>query len=147
MYPTEFFYFNASALNSAVFIYQSVPLVNFTTSASFVNNNGSVPFPVDEKEALATIIPICSLMLTNEVVYRATYTVIFEVVWHSLPYGHPGGRTYSHMGTITYQIKTIQMALTCDTSNPITLNRDLQLQEIVFCNTTITFPEVNKLDG
>ncbi len=107
-----------------------------------MNSTGSVPFPVDEKEALATIVPTLSLILTNEVVYRATYTVRFEVVWHSLPYGHTGGRTYSHMGTITYRIKDIQMSMTEATSNAKTLNRDLQLQEIVFCNVAITFPEV-----
>lgn len=145
IYSTEFFYFDGSNPNNVIFLFNGVARANFTSGASIVNDTGSVPFPVDEKEALVTILPILLLILTDEVMYRATYTVRFEVEWHSLPYGYPGGRAYSDTGTITYRIKDIQMAIADATSNVLTLNRDLQLQEIVFCNVTVTFPEVIKM--
>lgn len=142
IYSTEFFYFDQSDPNAARFFYDSVLLANFVTTSSFVNSTGCVPFPIDEKEALVTIIPFASLILTDKVVYRNTYTIHYEVEWHSLPYGHVGGRSYSNMGTITYEIRNIELAIVAVTSNIYTLNRDLQLQEIIFCNVTVTLPEV-----
>lgn len=142
LYSTQFFYFNSTDPNTAVFLYASIPLENFAPSSSIVSDTGNVILPVDEKEVLATIIPTIFLLLTNEVVYRETYTVPFEVVWHSLPYGHTGGRLYSDMGTITYRIRSLDVDMVQATSNVRTLNLDLQLQEIVFCNVTVTFPEV-----
>ena len=142
IYPTEFFLFDEDAPNTATFFYGGVPLTNFTASAIIVNSTGSVPLSVDEKEASVTVLPILLPFLTNEVVYRETYTVSFAVEWHSLPYDLPGGRTYTHTGTITYRIGDILMGMVEATSDVRTLNRDLQLQEIVFCNVTVTFPEV-----
>ena len=142
LYSTEFFFFNSTDPNTAIFLYASIPLENFTARLSISTDMGTVVLPVDEKEALITIIPIIFLLLTDEVVYRETYTVPFEAVWHSLPYGHTGGRSYSHMGTITYSIRNLEIDMVQTTSNVRTLNLDLQLQEIVFCNVTVTFPEV-----
>jgi hypothetical protein len=139
LYSTEFFYFNSTDPNTAIFLYGAMPLENFTVT---LIEMGTVILPVDEKEPLATIIPIIFLLLTDEVVYRETYAVSFEAVWHSLPYGHTGGRSYSSMGTITYQIRNLEIDMVQETSDVRTLNLDLQLQEIVFCNVTVTFPEV-----
>ncbi len=143
-YLTEFFYYNESDPTSTIFFNASIPVVNFTANASIVNNNiGVVPFDLDEKQASDLIIPILSLILTNEVRSLSRYQVPFEAVWHSLPYGYEGGREYIDSGIITYDIKVLQIAIAEKTSDALTPDKDLQVQEKLFANVTVTLVEVN----
>ena len=141
-YLTKFFLYNQSDPDSTVFFNASVPLENFTANASIVNNTGIVPFDLDEKQAGDLIIPDLTLILTNEVRSLSQYEVPFAAVWHSLPYGYEGGRGYNHSGVITYNIKTLQIRIAEETSDVLTPDQDVQVQEEIYANVTVTFSEV-----
>lgn len=128
-----------------MFFNDSTALENFTANASIVGSTGVVPFDLDEKLARVLIIPDLTLILTNEVMSLSQYEVQFDVVWHSLPYGHEGGREYSHKGVIRYNIKTLQVEIVQRTSDVFTPNQNLQVQEKVYAIVTVTFVEVSKL--
>ena len=137
-YPTEFFFYNESNPDSTSFF----PVENFTVNASIVNDMGMVLFDLDEKTADISVIPKLYMNLTNEVRQSLQYEVTFEGVYHNLPYGLEGGRNYSYSGTIRYNIKTIQLEIDHTTSNVLTPGQNLQVQEKIFANVTVTFIEV-----
>ena len=141
-YPSELFYFNDSDPASAIFRYASVPIADFTTVASFLDNMGIVPFNLNEKGVLDTIEPIIYLKLTDEVRHLSPKIVSYEVRWNSLPFGYDGGREYNYSNSCTYNTRGLQLQLAALTSDILTPGLNLQVQEKVFANATVTFPEV-----
>lgn len=103
---------------------------------------GTVPFERDEKETLQTLIPLLTLILEDTVVSSTQYQVPFDVTWHSLPYGYDGGRNYSHTDVLTVSTADLDISISYTTSNPLTPDTNLQVQEQIFANITITFIEV-----
>ena len=142
IYLTDFFIFNESDPFSTIFLYNSMPLPNFTAIASIENSTGSIPFDFDEKRVEAALIPIIFLIFTNQVRSLEVYEVYFEAEWYSLPRGYDGGRVYHHSGVIPYSIADLTFEIVQTTSNLLTPNQNLQVQEQIFANVTVTFPEV-----
>ena len=126
------------------FINASMPLTNFTANAGFVNATGYVLFDLEEKRVGDLLVPILILILTNEVQSLEVYEVHFEVEWHSLPAGYKGGRRYTHSGVIPYSIADLVIEISQVTSDILTPNQNLQVQERIFANITVTFPEVKQ---
>ena len=141
IWQTEFLYLNESDPTFA-FSVNSIDVANFTPNATFNNSMGMVPYRLDEKEVDDSVRTLLGLILTNNVKSRAVYMVPFTAVWHSLPYDYEGGRAYSDDGQISFTIADLQLGTTFSTSNPLTPDDEVQFQEQVSINVTITFPEV-----
>ena len=101
-----------------------------------------VTYRLDEKEVDETVSKVLGLFLTNNVQSRLEYIVPFTAEWHSLPPGYEGGRSYEDAGELTVSISDLVIALSYSTSNPLTPGDDLQFQEQVSLNVTVTFSEV-----
>lgn len=143
-YLTEFMFLDGS---DAIFEFSvnDVLVDDFTPSAIVSGGMGMVPYRLDEKGVDDSVLTLLGLTLTNNVVSRSDYTVYFTAVWHSLPPGYEGGRSYSDDGEIQFTIDDLQIGMTFTTSNPLTPDDDLQFQEQVSVNITITFPEVQSM--
>lgn len=141
-YMTLFMHFNESDSSSSILLANSVPVANFTPNATISGDQGSVPYDEDEKEAEDTLETILVLTLENDVQSSTQYEVPFDAVWHSLPYGYEGGRSYSHSGVLALSTYDLRIALSHMTSNPLTPGLNLQAQEQIVANVTVTFPEV-----
>ena len=161
-YLTEFFYFNENATDSTNFLYNEIPVSNFKPTSTIDNTIGTVLFDRNELEASTLIEATVKLILRNGVRSGERYEINFEAEWNSLPYGYVGGRSYnsigkitiyipvgyireiaySHSGTITAPINDTDISLSYFTSNPLTPDLDLQVQEVISINVTIFFPEV-----
>lgn len=141
-YFIEFFHYNGSNLASALLFINNAPLADFMAEDSIDITTGAVLFGLDEKKATDSLTPALTLIFTNNVHSRMQYNVVFDVEWHSLPYGHEGGRAYSHQGIIVFSIDDLTILMSFLTSDPLTPGSNLQVQEQIFANVTITFPEV-----
>lgn len=141
-YNITFFLFDDSNPESIVFLNDSIALVNFTTAEAIENLTGSVPFFLEEKRVEASLTPNLTLSLTNEVRSLAVHEVCFEAEWYSLPHSHEEVRVYHHSGAIPYTITDLKINIIETTSNVLTPDQNLQVQEQIFANITVSFPEV-----
>lgn len=137
-YPIELSYFNGTEF----LLNDVLPVANFTPSVTVNQSIETVLFDLDEKDAQDSITTLVRLILTNSIRFRTVYEVSFEVDWHSLPYSFEGGRSYHHSGVIPFSTDDLQISIEYITSNSLTPNASLQLQEYVFANVTVIFPEV-----
>ena len=143
----QFMHFNESDRDASVLLSNSIAVANFTPNASISGDEGFVPYDRDEKEAEETLEPIMRLILQDMVQEDTEYQVLFDVVWHSLPYDYEGGRAYSHSGVLVLSTLDFRSSLSFITSNPFTPGTLVQAQEQIFVNITVTFPEVAKGGG
>ena len=141
-YLTEFFYFNESVINSTTFLYNEIPVPDFRVNATIDSTIGTVLFDRDELETSAFSETTVKLILTNSIRSGAVYNITFKVYWNSMPYGFDGGRSYHYASTIRVPTSDISLSFSYYTSNPFTPGPNLQVQEMVFINITILFPEV-----
>ena len=141
-YLTDFFYFNENAIDSTTFLYNEIPVSNFRPNVTINNTIGTVLFGQNELEASAFTEATIQLILTNSVRSGERYEINFEAEWNSMPYSYDGGRSYNYSGKIIVPIATIDIVFSYITSDSFTPGQNLQLQEVIFVNFTVFFPEV-----
>ncbi len=140
-YPTEYLYINNSDINSTVLILNGETRL-YSVSLDIVA--GTVVFSTDELQANDNLEVTTIFKLTQSVVNSQNYTIDHVLDWHNLPYELPAeGRYYNTSGKQILLIEKSQLFLSYVTSNEDTLTSDLQLQEFVYLNVTVTPPEVN----
>lgn len=145
-YSTIFFHFNESAgTSSAQLLINNELVPDSTPVANVTSNTGTVTLYLEEMQASNFLTTVASLRLTNEVVSGATYEVPFRVSWNSLPSSLEGGRPYDHMQTFLVPVTNLDIVISYFTSDPLTPDKDLQVQEEVFLNVTVHFSEVSYL--
>ena len=140
-YPTEYLYVNNSDINSTVLILNGETRL-YSVSLDIVA--GTVVFSTDELQANDNLEVTIIFKLTQNVVNSQNYTIDHVLDWRNLPYELPAeGRYYNTSGKQILLIEKSQLFLSYVTSNEDTLTSDLQLQEFVYLNVTVTPPEVN----
>jgi hypothetical protein len=139
---TQFMHFNDSQQDSSVLLVGETAVENFAANATIRGDQGSVAYGQDEKAVNDDLETRLLLIFQDTVLPDGEYQVPFDAMWHSLPYSYEGGRDYSHSGLLLVSTKNFQVSLSHVTSNPLTEGKFLQVQEQVFANITVRFPEV-----
>ncbi len=141
-YLTMFFFLNESDTNATQFIYDDVTVPDFTPVTSITETPGTVAFYLDEFLPGDAVTGTLVLILTNNIRTSQEYEVPFTVDWNSLPFGYSGGRTYNYSGILTVPIPVVSIRLSYITSNILTPDPEVQVQEEILANITVVFPEV-----
>jgi len=140
-YPTEYLYLNDSGGGSTVLV--DADNGAYSHSSTIDTISGTVVFSTDVLPPNITLQTTITFKLTNNVYSRETYSVDHVLDWHNLPYHFTSeGRYYSTNGSQEVNIADAFFTSSYITSNEDTLGSDLQLQEHVFVNLTVTLPEV-----
>ncbi len=140
-YSTKYLYLNDSDVDSTVLLLNGVTRLY---SVSPDTTAGTVIYSANVLQASDTLEVTTVFKLTQIVVNSQNYTIDHLLDWHNLPYElQAEGRYYNTCSSQEIQIAGSQLSLSYTTSNVDTLTSDLQLQEFVFFNVTVTPPEVS----